>query len=827
MALGRPVEIGQVRIRLLPRPGFDLENLVIEEDPSFGAEPTLRAQEVTALVRLTSLARGHLDIARLELTEPSLNLVRRNDGHWNLETLLERSAHTPLAPTAKSKMETRPGFPYIEASSGRINFKMGEEKKPYALIDADFALWQESENSWGVRLRAQPVRTDVSLSDTGLLRMNGKWRRAASLRDTPLQFTLEWQRAQLGQLTKLVSGNDRGWRGGVQFDANLQGTPGALRVSSDASIQDFRRYDISSSTPLDVAAHCDAHFSSADRILHQVFCSAPVGEGAIHLHGDIGLPGTHVTDLALDAEQVPVGELAELARRAKRDLSADLAATGTLQGSFTARAGVPADAIKFEGRGEIVNLRIASAPESSVGKAEIGPETVAFGLDSRGSDTRPGHRSIHGENQTAPDSLASEPHLWFGPVSVALGRPAPAVAQGWIAHSGYSINLNGNGEVSRVLRLARLLGLPALNTSAEGTAEMNLQIAGSWMGWASGSPVGFSAPRVTGTAQLRNVRVELHGTSRAIEISSGEVKLAPNDVQVEKLNVAGGGTRWTGSFNLPRGCGVPSACAVHFDLTGDEVDLGELHDWLGAQPGHRRWYDVLAPETPAAPSFFQSVRAEGKISAAHLRIHDAVADGVTGSLELDRGKMKISSLRGDLMSGKYRGEWEGDFTVNPPHFAGSGTLTAVSLMQVSKIMHDHWIDGIAGGSFEVEASGASSAEFSRTASGMFNIDVRDGMLPHVSLGSDSGPLRVERFEGEARLHDGKIEIKDARLTSPENTFHVSGTVSLSRDVDLQLARSPFSTPLSTASRGYTITGTLAQPRVMRVPVIETQARLKP
>ena len=35
--VARPVEIGKVRIRLLPRPGFDLENLVVYEDPAFGA----------------------------------------------------------------------------------------------------------------------------------------------------------------------------------------------------------------------------------------------------------------------------------------------------------------------------------------------------------------------------------------------------------------------------------------------------------------------------------------------------------------------------------------------------------------------------------------------------------------------------------------------------------------------------------------------------------------------------------------------------------------------------------------------------------------------
>ena len=191
-----------------------------------------------------------------------------------MEALLERTERTPLAPTAKSKLEARPGFPYIEASSGRINFKVGQEKKPYALLNADFALWQESENTWGARLKAEPLRTDMSLSDTGLLRMNGTWQRAGSLRETPLQFSLEWDRGQLGQLTKLVTGNDKGWRGEVRLEATLRGVPAAMLVSTDTAIQDFHRYDIPSSEALQLTAHCNGRYSSVETVMHEIFCSA-------------------------------------------------------------------------------------------------------------------------------------------------------------------------------------------------------------------------------------------------------------------------------------------------------------------------------------------------------------------------------------------------------------------------------------------------------------------------------------------------------------------------------------------------------------------------
>jgi len=49
------------------------------------------------------------------------------------------------------------------------------------------------ENAWGIRLKAQPMRTDFNLSDTGVLELDGSWGRSANLRETPVQFTLQWE----------------------------------------------------------------------------------------------------------------------------------------------------------------------------------------------------------------------------------------------------------------------------------------------------------------------------------------------------------------------------------------------------------------------------------------------------------------------------------------------------------------------------------------------------------------------------------------------------------------------------------------------------------
>ena len=61
-SLGRPVRLSSVEVRLLPRPGFLLSDLTVEEDPAYGAEPVLHANAVTASIRLLSLWRGHIEL---------------------------------------------------------------------------------------------------------------------------------------------------------------------------------------------------------------------------------------------------------------------------------------------------------------------------------------------------------------------------------------------------------------------------------------------------------------------------------------------------------------------------------------------------------------------------------------------------------------------------------------------------------------------------------------------------------------------------------------------------------------------------------------------
>ena len=808
-AVGRSVDIGSVHLRLLPRPGFDLQNLVVYDDPAFGAEPMLQAGDVTAALRLTSLVRGRLEIARLDLTEPSLNLVHGENGRWNVEALLERTARTPLAPTAKAKSEPRPAFPYIEATSARINFKNGPEKKPYALTNADFSLWQDSENAWGVRLRAQPVRTDLNLNDTGVVRVNGNWQRAATFHDTPFVFTVEWSRAQLGQITKLFTGSDQGWRGGIQLDATLTGTPANLSVTSDASIDDFRRYDITSGQALRLAAHCTGRYELLDHAFHALDCAAPVGAGLITLQGDAGLPGSRNYGLELKAENVLASAAVALAERMKNNLPADLTAGGMLRGSLQFHEHGNTK-FQFQAKGEISQLRLSSAAS----KSEIGPETVPFVLTSgKDSDNRALRQAF--SKSTTGLRVPPGPRLEFGPVGADSERGS-ATAQGFANRSGYGVLVRGNADVGKALRAARMLGIPALQAAAEGTAELDLAIAGWWEEWGKDAAAGFPGPQVSGTAKLRNLRFTLRGTGSPVEILAADMQLGSDRVRVTKLSAKAAGASWTGLLEMPRGCGTPGACDLHFNLKADQIVLSELSEWASPPPKARPWYRVLEASPQAGPSFLASLRASGRLTTERFKLPHVEATDASMDVKLEERKLEVSDLMADLAGGQHRGEWLADFSVQPAVCTGSGRFSNVPLARLADTMDDAWITGVANAGYQVK--GLCSTDFWHSAEASLQFDIRDGTLPHISLAEDEDPLAITRLSGQASLHGGELKMQNAVLNSPSGKFQLSGTASLQRDLDLKLARAAGAT-------GYSITGKLAAPKVSPLPGTE-QARLK-
>ena len=817
-ALGRRVELSNVSLHFLPRPGFDLEGLVIYDDPAFSAEPMIRAQQVSAAIRFSSLLRGRLEIARLSATEPSINLVRNLEGHWNLASLIERNAQIPAAPTGKPASERRPAFPYLEASGARINFKLGQTKKSFALMDADVALWQDSENSWGARMKAEPVRTDFNLTDTGLLQIDAAWQRAPSLKSTPVRIAMQWKNGQLGQITQLLSGEDRGWRGGLNITAKISGTPESLRVESQTAIEDFRRYDIVGSESVRLNAACSGRYNAVTSTLADLLCNSPVSSGLISLRGNFVLtPQLPVYDLTLTVEKVPLSSAVWLLRQAKKQIPGDLTASGLLNAEFRAtrnRPSVDGDARhsllpQWSGTGAATNVRLLS----NAGKDEIAFGSIPLALvDGHSQKLLPTNRPDYPMNQRI-ELEPVETHLRIGPVALKMNTGSPVNAGGWVSAAGYSFYLRGDMELKNLFRLEDVLGLPMARPAAEGDAKLDVNVSGPWRR--------FVAPIALGTAQLRNIRAEIHGLNPPIEIDSATMSLTADAVSMQKISASVGSTHWSGGVTAPRQCAALSAapnCEFQFDLAADQFSTGELTEWFTGHPAKRPWYRILNSnfDETQGTSPLLAIHAHGNLQVGRFGLKKMLATKVAAQVAVDGGKITLTGLRGQLLQGTYQGNWTINLLSRPARYLGGGALRNIALAQVGALMNDAWIAGMADGSLELDGPGDSIQDLLEHSDGQLKFTMRNGSLPHITFPGSAGPLPVHRFAGELRLKKGVWELSSGRLESRAGLYRIGGTASSSSGMDFTLTNG--------SGQSWTLNGTLAKPRI--APVGEGKAAAK-
>lgn len=60
-AFGRPVEVASFSVQLLPTPRFEADQVTVGEDPAFGNEYFLRAENLSARLRWSGIFRGHFE----------------------------------------------------------------------------------------------------------------------------------------------------------------------------------------------------------------------------------------------------------------------------------------------------------------------------------------------------------------------------------------------------------------------------------------------------------------------------------------------------------------------------------------------------------------------------------------------------------------------------------------------------------------------------------------------------------------------------------------------------------------------------------------------
>jgi uncharacterized protein involved in outer membrane biogenesis len=821
-SLGHSVEISGITLQLLPRPGVQIANFVVDSAPGYSAEPILQCSSVTAAFRILSLWRGRLEIARISLEEPSLNLERAPDGQWNFASLLLQASRAQQAPTGLAIAHGQNRFPYIEASNARINFKYGNEKLPFSFLNADVSIWLENPNQWQLRFAAQPIRTDINLSlaDSGQVHVSGSVDRASTANELPLDLKAEWRGAPLGQVTRMLVAHDLGWRGDSSIAAHITGVPNALAIQVSAAAADFHRESFEPAHPLNLHVTCTATYHHALAALDGIHCLSPIGSGSLHLSGAVQQiqAADPQPDLQLVATRIPADQVLDLLRHTRGHLNPDTTFSGRIDGELTyARQPAPASphmsALHTAGR----SPTIAAGPHTTAAGALLASD---LRVHSDGADQALPDLRFAAQTATAPGQPVA---LVLESAHIDLGAPEPLVATARFTRQGYQLHYTGAALLAQLLPLAHALNVvPSAfqGLQGNGTADYNLTLHGDWLlplTESSAEPSSNSnsdqpspLSTITGSLALHNADFQPSYLAEPVHIVTATATISPAELRWNGVTAILGTTHFTGNLRIPLPC--LAACQRRFDLTAATVNFGALAASLRGEDQSmvQELINRVRSRSPDWPLLDGNIHI-ARLALGQLEIASAAAD-----LTLRDGNLEVRSLDGRTLGGAFHATGAVDLASTPSYDAAV-QLRRVSAPELAQLLKEHWGPGTIDLSSDLAVSGVTASDLSSSAKGTLHWSWTGGALPDLT----TTPLhRFDRWTGTGKVAKGAITISSSEVTSNTSTAIVTGTIGSDRALDLKVATPPKqSTQTETAATSTpiaTMTGTLA------APVVETQ-----
>lgn len=828
--LGRPVHASSVELVLFPRPGFVLHNLTVDENPAFGAEPVMMAASVTATLRASTLWHRRVEIATLRFDTPSVNLTRNAEGHWNFESLLQNS---PALHAQVARVAVPVHFPYIEATEARINFKMDAEKLPFSLENANLSLWKESGGTWHVRLRARPVRTDITVADAGEIRGEAALKSASVLNESTLQAHFEWREVELGEIGRLLSGHDDGWRGMVDWSAQAQGTLTNLPIRLTIAVDSFHRAEFIPLTEMDLTAQCGLHFGTDSRMLETLHCVTPVGARQIIVRGVRAQSANRPpaaefpSGLQMEVRHAPAQFFLNLFRHIHPGIAEGIRASGNLAGVVTC------DMQGLNGRDNCTGQIQSPAVTLHIPNTEHSLKVSPVLLTNLGVAVPPRATGRKSTQRTASPIVSSSGWI-LSPAHVALGASNPATLTGTLNSAGVALSLSGPADLSRLAAFARALHISAALgevQSIRGSAQVALLLNSNWLpqpalgAEALGQPIAqFIPSRWEGSLQIRDATVKTAFLPDDLHLASGRLNFSPSGVSWTHLAGTFAHTAFDGAVLWQTPCaGWNADCGRSFQFHVPNLNLSRIEAALHHDTGS---LDVLralnpwssSPEMPqAAGTITADTVSAGHLSlknmALHVQLHGQTAKLIGLSASVFGGTLSGGRMEATTTAASINNDSAGlvHWGNGSPSYELRLGFQGIEPNRLAAIWQERWGSGLASGHIELNTTGWTASELAQRATGRFKLLWKNGGLARAAAVTSSDDSRFARFqlwEAEGTIHDETLTLNRSRINFKKTlpTQSATGTVTFGRNLDLHFQPSgdsltgPLQLPTPAATR---------------------------
>jgi AsmA family len=799
-SFGRPVEVRHFRALLLPSPRLDADQVTIGEDPAFGSEYFLRAEHLSAGLRWIGFLRGHFEFGTLSLSRPSLILVRNAEGRWNLERwlppakMIAFNGQRVYGP-AQSVATPANRLSRIDIEDGRINFKIIDEKLPFAFTGVSGSVEQVSPGRWQLRLEAEPWRSGAALQSAGTLVVRGDVA-GTSARLQPAEIHVHWDHAALADLLRLFRGRDYGVRGIFALDATANSEnvtsneSGAMRTGNwsyvlQARASQIHRWDLterSDNPRINVNLLGRLNVATGNALAERIV----VETAKSNLRGtaSAAISANPSWDVHLDSAGVQAADVLAWYRAFQPDVEDSISVNQYFTGAMSVR-GWPLQLVDAAFSSEGGELRVPGI--NSV--LRIGP--VEGGRQHAKLTVEPMHIGYgppikRAEATTSATSAANRRSESRGGINLGLIHDLDK-------HVG-ALSIDGHLEkVEDVLRVAQAFGHP-LNYGWDLSGPAGATLRWEWNNTTSGR-------RWNGRVDAAKTELHVAGLNQPLELIKTSMEWKDGLRAAAIGDIEGFGATWSGSITEVDAVDADGSARWNFRLHGDSVDAAELDRWVGprARPG---WLRRLLPsllggttQTPEghASDLVRRVKAEGELRIDEFNLEKLKFVNVHAVGALHDLHLEVRDADAQWAGGKVHATVAARFLPRPAYDL-TADLDRVDLAQLpAPARATERFGGIASGTLHFSTQGVGREELLQRLVGrgdvrMRNVEFRGwDVSASVSEGEPrAGESRWAAGEGAFTLRNQGVVLAGLRLEAGHEFTFVKGTVSFGRDADLTI-----------------------------------------
>jgi hypothetical protein len=800
-SFGRPVQVAHYAFSLWEGPAIEADSVVIREDPRFGNEYFLRAGEIDASLRWGSLLRGRVEFGSFSLSNASLNIVTAG-GQWNLADWLPRPSSSPAAGSSRARRLYR-----IDIDNGRINFKRGTVKLPFALIGVNGSVDETSPGRWSISLAAQPLRAAVTLQDAGTLLLEGQVG-GTSARLRPANLHLLWQDASLSDVLRLLFGYDYGVRGRQDLDLLASSSGQQWRFELDVRESGVHRW-VLAAEPINpgLNVRLAGAWSPGEGNLTLASGKIQGPASSIALTGGLNWPVANLEGsgdaahgprlhLRLATDGVSARDLLSWYRSFHQSIPASLRAAGWLEGSAEIGGWPP----RIE-QASIETAAIRAQGGVLAKPVELGPANLRM---------------------SAKDATIAISDLDFGH-GIARFQVKGKAAHGrrW----SYRLEATGSSaQVGGLVSAIKALGVQTPSYWSEFTGGASFRV--DWSG---------TIPSTTQTAQaaidFHNVVWQEPSLPAHVRLDSAHIQATGNQLRFDVRSAQALGATWHGWLErqLPSG-------PWQFDLAANGLDGRTLLARLRPQEQRPSLLERIFGFGHAAgspPLWPASLNASGTLEIGRLLVSRLSLGAVRGRMTIHNGSLEFSPVRAFFYGGGVQGSFFFSVEHGVPVWRLGARVSEVNLARLSRAYSPggkNRFSGLASGNLQLSARLATARSWVDSLQGDGRISIRNARdagtdwLSTLEAGHlVSGRSAFQACSAQIRLAAGKLTLQKLSAVSRRGRLEATGGIDLTRGgtLSVQARYFPFNAfaPRRTglAARTYQVTGNSTNPLIRMTP----------